>query len=108
MIRRPPRCTLTDKLFPYKTLFLSTVGSASTITTETFAVGAVAHDAGGTDGTNAAILAGASASATLTVTAVATDGTSTGRVEIGRAHVLTPVTNAHLVCPLQLEKEKKT
>src|SRR3546814_8244506 len=29
------------------------------------------------------------------------------RDEIGRAHVLTPVTNAHLVCRLLLEKKKK-
>src|SRR3546814_5704205 len=29
------------------------------------------------------------------------------RVEIGRAHVCTPVTNAHLVCRLLLEKKKK-
>src|SRR3546814_10918797 len=28
-------------------------------------------------------------------------------VKIGRAHVLTPVTNAHLVCRLLLEKKKK-
>src|SRR3546814_7404512 len=28
--------------------------------------------------------------------------------EIGRAHVWTPVTNAHLVCRLLLEKKKKT
>src|SRR3546814_4455969 len=28
--------------------------------------------------------------------------------EIGRAHVLTPVTNAHLVCRLLLEKNKQT
>src|SRR3546814_3485277 len=28
--------------------------------------------------------------------------------EIGRAHVLTPVTNAHLVCRLLLEKTKNT
>src|SRR3546814_7718160 len=28
--------------------------------------------------------------------------------EIGRAHVLTPVTNAHLVCLLLLEKKKYT
>src|SRR3546814_9962846 len=26
---------------------------------------------------------------------------------IGRAHVCTPVTNAHLVCPLLLEKKKR-
>src|SRR3546814_8837011 len=29
-------------------------------------------------------------------------------VKIGRAHVCTPVTNAHLVCRLLLEKKKKT
>src|SRR3546814_5899079 len=28
--------------------------------------------------------------------------------EIGRAHVCTPVTNAHLVCPTLLEKKKKS
>src|SRR3546814_6946113 len=28
-------------------------------------------------------------------------------LQIGRAHVLTPVTNAHLVCRLLLEKKKK-
>src|SRR3546814_1493111 len=30
------------------------------------------------------------------------------RVEIGREHVCTPVTNAHLVCRLLLEKKKTT
>src|SRR3546814_5128424 len=30
------------------------------------------------------------------------------RLEIGRAHVRTPVTNAHLVCRLLLEKKKTT
>src|SRR3546814_1624605 len=29
-------------------------------------------------------------------------------LQIGRAHVLTPVTNAHLVCRLLLEKKNKT
>src|SRR3546814_1726243 len=28
-------------------------------------------------------------------------------LEIGRAHVCTPVTNAHLVCPLLLEQKKR-
>src|SRR3546814_7296494 len=30
-----------------------------------------------------------------------------GNAEIGRAHVCTPVTNAHIVCRLLLEKKKK-
>src|SRR3546814_3874921 len=33
---------------------------------------------------------------------------TTGSREIGRAHVCTPVTNAHLVCRLLLEKKKLT
>src|SRR3546814_6448959 len=32
---------------------------------------------------------------------------SEGKDEIGRAHVCTPVTNAHLVCRLMPEKKKK-
>src|SRR3546814_4433648 len=32
---------------------------------------------------------------------------SVGTLEIGRAHVCTPVTNAHLVCRLLLEKTKE-
>src|SRR3546814_9836041 len=33
-------------------------------------------------------------------------GAPLGRAEIGRAHVCTPVTNAHLVCRLLIEKQK--
>src|SRR3546814_10111891 len=33
-------------------------------------------------------------------------GAREGLMEIGRAHVCTPVTNAHLVCRLLLEKKK--
>src|SRR3546814_2400062 len=36
------------------------------------------------------------------------DYLSMGQHQIGRAHVRTPVTNAHLVCRLLLEKKKKT
>src|SRR3546814_1719895 len=35
-------------------------------------------------------------------------GLSRRQGEIGRAHVCTPVTNAHLVCRLLLEKKKNT
>src|SRR3546814_9362794 len=35
-----------------------------------------------------------------------TDDVQTLLVEIGRAHVCTPVTNAHLVCRLLLDKKK--
>src|SRR3546814_6554636 len=33
---------------------------------------------------------------------------ATPRLEIGRAHVCTPVTHAHLVCRLLLEKQQQT
>src|SRR3546814_3564408 len=36
------------------------------------------------------------------------DGSIEQRLKIGRAHVLTPATNAHLVCRLLLEKKKNT
>src|SRR3546814_6058549 len=35
-------------------------------------------------------------------------GAVCGSAEIGRAHVCTPVTNAHLVCRLLLEKKKES
>src|SRR3546814_10064866 len=35
-----------------------------------------------------------------------TDDAPDFQIEIGRAHVCTPVTNAHLVCRLLLEKKK--
>src|SRR3546814_1384228 len=38
----------------------------------------------------------------------ASDSILQGRAEIGRAHVCTQVTNAHIVCRLLLEKKKKT
>src|SRR3546814_9173551 len=41
----------------------------------------------------------------LTVTNFSADATAD---QIGRAHVWTPVTNAHIVCRLQLEKKKNT
>src|SRR3546814_3472266 len=37
-------------------------------------------------------------------TATARQGVDPGQLGIGRAHVLTPVTNEHLVCRLPLEK----
>src|SRR3546814_1981406 len=76
IIRRPPRSTRTDTLFPYTTLFRSVrqrpggderVGPAST---ERSAI------------------------------------TWNSMIEIGRAHVCTPVTNAHLVFRLLLEKKQ--
>src|SRR3546814_5717189 len=74
MIRRPPRSTRTDTLFPYTTLFRS-------VRTRT---------------------------PRLPITDWNTRDRLTGplSMKIGRAHVRTPVTNAHLVCRLLLEKKK--
>src|SRR3546814_6885500 len=111
MIRRPPRSTRTDTLFPYTTLFrsprrgpvLSNVephlnaltlnhiydGFKQLIPISLFVVvfgvafGLAAAQTGLSD-TSAVLMS-----------------------KIGRAHVRTPVTNAHLVCRLLLEKKKK-
>src|SRR3546814_8308524 len=104
MIRRPPRSTRTDTLFPYTTLFRSPqvgrkAASRGMLTSDEFTGCIVA----------------------LTVVAIATVTWTDGYVhcpssvayhqrtrKIGRAHVCTPVTNAHLVCRLLLEKKKQT
>src|SRR3546814_19543911 len=92
---RPPRSTRTDTLFPYTTLFRSEAVPRH--------AGAGAHQHG-----VAIAIAGFHVlrrqrqhrswrvAGELQVAAA----------EIGRAHVLTPVTNAHLVCRLLLEKKK--
>src|SRR3546814_8091208 len=95
MIRRPPRSTRTDTLFPYTTLFRS---------------GSVAQCSLNCDGNS---------TKSREVLVPEIDGYFTSEnmpcsawpnswnIEIGRAHVWTPVTNAHLVCRLLLEQKKK-
>src|SRR3546814_10535014 len=75
MLRRPPRSTRTGTLFPYTTLFRSIRAPSS------------------------ALRSGSSP-----IPKPSSTHRTTGR-EIGRAHVCTPVTNAHLVCLLLLEKK---
>src|SRR3546814_9511387 len=103
MIRRPPRSTRTDTLFPYTTLFRSRHTSrrpppvrfrrrrnlpmhrpARSARTRPSRCGACR---GGCGRSRRARLRPAD--------------------QIGRAHVWTPVTNAHLVCRLLLETKKK-
>src|SRR3546814_5854263 len=95
MIRRPPRSTRTDTLFPYTTLVRSTqaaIGSREVWIMPSFSV---------------------SVRWELWGSLIAVDPPrrrrrrQTRQSEIGRAHVWTPVTNAHLVCRLLLEKKKK-
>src|SRR3546814_10112930 len=109
MIRRPPIYTRTDTLFPYTTLFPSEDRQAEHPTSdvelarraERAAARALqAHPAGrhvdqrrARRGEHVAIAREALARLV-------------GPGEIGRAHVWTPVTNAHLVIRLLLEKTK--
>src|SRR3546814_10352890 len=95
LIRRPPRSTRTDTLLPYTSLFRSrrvaVAGGAGT--------GRAAH--GGHQRQRTPQSRVGHETGHHLVGAVRTG-------EIGRAHVCTPVTNAHLVCRLLLEKNNKT
>src|SRR3546814_5224728 len=83
MIRRPPRSTRTDTLLPYTTLFRSWK-VANPLNTITVTMNRL-MDKVKNNKEDFRI-----------------------RKEIGRAHVCTPVTNAHLVCRLLLEKQQTT
>src|SRR3546814_4481537 len=81
MIRRPPRSTRTDTLFPYTTSSDLPPGTAQPM-----------------DSSEDARLSGGAGG----------DSIRHRCSKIGRAHVRTPVTNAQLVCRLLLEKKKQT
>src|SRR3546814_3276240 len=81
MIRQPPRSTRTDTRFPYTTLFRSLRYRPRCGHRRSLA---------------------RSSRQEIRTTAPA----ATMAREIGRAHVCTPVTNAHLVCRLLLENQK--
>src|SRR3546814_20006968 len=92
IIRRPPRSTRTYTLFPYTTLFRSRLGlGGRSLSVDAARVGLAVVD-----------LAGLLGEALADVVAVVLHV-----LEIGRAHVLTPVTNSHLVCRLLLENNKR-
>src|SRR3546814_1377751 len=103
MIRRPPRSTRTDTLFPYTTLFRSTFGSFELMRGFDFLIAVI-----GLFGVGEILLTmeeglafkGKSAKIDLKIVLKTW-------AQIGRAHVWTPVTNAHLVCRLLLEKKKQ-
>src|SRR3546814_3386283 len=98
MIRRPPRSTRTDTLFPYTTLFRSRTGRSDLgMLFDQPVLNVIEVNAGSVGGEVA-----------VGVVAEASRAGPGILVEIGRAHVWTPVTNAHLVCRLLLEKKKST
>src|SRR3546814_1982207 len=79
MIRRPPRSTRTDTLFPYTTLFRS-LGRNGRYPCRVLWIGF------------------SSRMICPAMVEVRQCGPSSRCRKIGRAHVCTPVTNAHLVC----------
>src|SRR3546814_2970384 len=84
MLRRPPRSTRTDTLFPYTTLFRSAAARQRPSRVRP-------PDCRRSCRRAARCPAGRARCSGM---------------EIGRAHVRTPVTNAHLVCRLLLEKKQ--
>src|SRR3546814_3547205 len=113
MIRRPPISTRTDTLFPYTKLFRS-IEPPLPIPDSRFP-GTKAHlVAGELHNRREAVNASKESKHKCPIRNSPQPAARTrGRVraaacEIGRAHVCTPVTNAHLVCRLLLEKKKYT
>src|SRR3546814_7309169 len=108
MIRRPPRSTLTDTLFPYTTLFRSYIltDAESGRIIRDLMVPILKQDRPRTETTPEAITAGVREIMRLGAITPEQKAEFDAKIEIGRAHVCTPVTNAHLVCRLLLEKTK--
>src|SRR3546814_6468670 len=129
MIRRPPRSTRTDTLFPYTTLFRSPCRLPSPLRARPpsgHGRRTAARSCAGKRRCRAAATGDNYASSGL-LGARPTGGAALSigslsliwrnlravqcrrgeRREIGRAHDRNPVTNAHLVCRLLIEKKKK-
>src|SRR3546814_10319953 len=104
MIQRPPSSTRTDTPFPDTTLFRSVVALVLEVEQRALLAG---HERDGL-GTVEARAAAEGDDAVVAAGLVGGDAVVDilADREIGRAHVWTPVTNAHLVCRLLLEKKK--
>src|SRR3546814_1519398 len=92
MTRRTPRSTRTDTLFPDTTLFRSLHPGDLAVLLDKAGDFAILDDVDAEGIGRAGVAPG--------------DRVMARGAEIGRAHVCTPVTNAHLVCRLLLEKKK--
>src|SRR3546814_593523 len=106
MIRRPPRSTRTDTLFPYTTLFRSV---ESDLVLRAFEHVDRADEVGGGNGEGHVGLA--LVSPDVLADHVDVDPRRGERAKDVRSEEHTselPVTNAHLVCRLLLEKQKAT
>src|SRR3546814_9044524 len=131
MSRRPPRSTLTDTLFPYTTLFRSNrpanvsgpgrgqvrlygIGRATDVAAHARCLDCLHHAActsctrkhrGGAHARRHPAVLRKRADRAAQAVARVRRALPEDRIDIGRAHVCTPVTNAHLVCRLLLEKK---
>src|SRR3546814_4145685 len=114
MIRRPPGTTRTYTLFPYTTLFRSEAKEATILRRRLEAL--EEHEGGQlSKKTNHKSYLLIRQLADLVrdprildpVESLIGPNILCWATEIGRAHVCTPVTNAHIVCRLLLEKKKK-
>src|SRR3546814_8534925 len=125
MIRRPPRCTRSDTRLPYTALFRAPVRLRPAVRADQAVPPAriadprpsrELHDPGRGDHHRPARPGlrqrrGLRAGREAARAALQPPRIRRGRpphLEIGKAHVGTPVTNAHLVCRLLLEKKKQT
>src|SRR3546814_5275693 len=99
MNRRPPRSTRTDTLFPYTTLFRSVSWrEPGDDEDHVLSMKYPGKDHGFLGGVQGRVIKGLFGDALPVELG--------GKAEIGRAHVCTPVTNAHLVCRRLLEQNK--
>src|SRR3546814_10264428 len=108
MIRRPPRATRTDTLFPYTTLFRSPVGGHRARRIRACArrpLVAARMDADVRTPQRAAADRARRRRRLLAGQPAGTVACAAG-AEIGRAHVCTPVTNSQLVCRHLLENKR--
>src|SRR3546814_6168970 len=129
MLRRPPRSTRTVTLFPYTTLFRSSgacllcfscAACLKFVAMEGIAISMETTSTYRIQGATGEweVVIGLEVHAQVTSQAKLFSGAATAfgaepntqvsliDAEIGRAHVCTPVTNAHLVCRLLLEQKK--
>src|SRR3546814_7683370 len=108
MIRRPPRSTRTDTLFPYTTLFRSRLVTSAFLP-HVFAPAEIecpqSYQERGNAGNESPRVSTFINDGANDYTDWYLIGGSRYREQIGRAHVCTQVTNAQLVCSLELEKK---
>src|SRR3546814_10746563 len=124
MIRRPPRSTRTDTLFPYTPLFRSLSATYGTLAPAGGGIGSAGPGAGAFCVQAARASARGSSSSVLFMPKTpcggrlptrgragrgcSAGGRAGGGQQIGRAQLCTPVNNALLVCRHLLEKKKTT